>query len=181
LYGNVYPSIYWEIQDPELRDFFIAALMHTNNRGICTAAYQVLGLCLGLSNEKTLEAHFWLTGLDQTTLKRFSSFDAINLTRDHGIVVAQVGSFSVFETGVRYEFRLDARRPSVTEWEKLRVAVFARDDYTCSYCGVRGAPLECDHVVPVSRGGNHGEDNLVASCRSCNRSKRDKTPEEWRQ
>jgi 5-methylcytosine-specific restriction endonuclease McrA len=71
-------------------------------------------------------------------------------------------------------------RPSGPIWQKLRSAVFSRDDYTCSYCGERGGRLECDHVQPVSRGGSNELDNLTTSCFSCNRSKRAKTPSEWK-
>lgn len=73
----------------------------------------------------------------------------------------------------------EPERPPAHEWRRLREAVFARDDYTCAYCGQRGGRLECDHVVPVSRGGSHDEDNLTTACFTCNRSKRDKLPEEW--
>ena len=61
------------------------------------------------------------------------------------------------------------------------VGVFERDDFTCQYCGKRGGDLECDHVIPVARGGGHETTNLVTACAPCNRSKRDRTPEEWLQ
>lgn len=64
-------------------------------------------------------------------------------------------------------------------WMKLRTTIFARDDYTCTYCGDRGGRLECDHIHPVSRGGLDDPENLTTACRDCNRSKRDKTLEEW--
>ncbi|WP_205168908.1 HNH endonuclease [Burkholderia sp. LMG 13014] len=66
------------------------------------------------------------------------------------------------------------------EWARIRAVVFARDDYTCRYCGARGVYLEADHVVPLSRGGPTTEQNLVTSCRPCNRSKGAKLVEEWR-
>jgi hypothetical protein len=71
-------------------------------------------------------------------------------------------------------------RPSSNIWRFIRAAIFARDDYTCQYCGERGKKLECDHVIPVAKGGSHDEDNLVTSCFKCNRSKRDKLIDEWR-
>ena len=70
-------------------------------------------------------------------------------------------------------------RPPANEWRELRITVFDRDNYTCTYCGARGVKLECDHIHPVSRGGGHDLDNLTTACFSCNRSKRDKTIEEW--
>ena len=71
------------------------------------------------------------------------------------------------------------QRANTSEWATLRSLVFVRDDYTCRYCGERGGKLECDHVIPHSRGGPDHEDNLVTACFKCNRSKRDKTLEEW--
>lgn len=65
-------------------------------------------------------------------------------------------------------------------WRRTRAAIFERDDYTCQYCGARGVPLECDHVFPISKGGSNEDDNLVAACVPCNRSKGAKTPEQWR-
>lgn len=70
-------------------------------------------------------------------------------------------------------------RLSSEVWRVLRAQVFERDNYTCQYCGQRGVRLECDHVVPVSRGGGHEMDNLAAACFACNRSKHTKLVSEW--
>lgn len=70
-------------------------------------------------------------------------------------------------------------RLSEERWRKLRSFVFERDNYTCQYCGVRGGDLECDHVVPFSRGGSNESNNLATACRGCNIRKGDRTPEEW--
>jgi hypothetical protein len=72
-------------------------------------------------------------------------------------------------------------RPSGSIWARLRTQVFQRDDFTCQYCGVRGVKLECDHVIPVARGGTEILSNLATACFPCNRSKRDKLLGEWRQ
>ena len=50
-----------------------------------------------------------------------------------------------------------------------RRAVFARDDWTCQYCGRTAENV--DHVIPRSRGGTHTWENVVASCRRCNAKK----------
>lgn len=70
-------------------------------------------------------------------------------------------------------------RPLSNIWREIRDRIFARDDYTCQYCGERGKRLECDHIHPVAKGGTHEDSNLVTACFSCNRSKRDKTVSEW--
>lgn len=56
-----------------------------------------------------------------------------------------------------------------------RRAVFARDDWTCQYCGAR-SNLTVDHVVPRSKGGGSSWDNIVASCAPCNRRKGNSLP-----
>jgi 5-methylcytosine-specific restriction endonuclease McrA len=39
--------------------------------------------------------------------------------------------------------------------------------------------IEADHIIPISRGGIHGESNLQPLCKSCNTSKGSKTMTEW--
>jgi 5-methylcytosine-specific restriction endonuclease McrA len=64
----------------------------------------------------------------------------------------------------------DAHRRKIT-----RRAVFARDGWTCQYCGSR-ANLTVDHVIPRSKGGPSSWENIVASCAPCNRRKGDRLP-----
>lgn len=53
------------------------------------------------------------------------------------------------------------------QWESIK-AVF---DHSCVYCGTRSKTLTQDHIVPLSRGGNHTASNVVPACVSCNSSK----------
>jgi len=64
----------------------------------------------------------------------------------------------------------DTHRRKIT-----RRAVFARDGWECQYCGAR-ANLTVDHVIPRSKGGDSGWENIVASCAPCNRRKGDRLP-----
>jgi 5-methylcytosine-specific restriction endonuclease McrA len=64
----------------------------------------------------------------------------------------------------------DAHRRKIT-----RRAVFARDSWTCQYCGSR-SNLTVDHVIPRSKGGSSSWENIVASCAPCNRRKADRLP-----
>ena len=57
-----------------------------------------------------------------------------------------------------------------------RRAVFARDGWQCMYCGAKTS-LTVDHVIPRSKGGGSGWDNIVASCAPCNRRKGDHLPD----
>jgi 5-methylcytosine-specific restriction endonuclease McrA len=64
----------------------------------------------------------------------------------------------------------DTHRRKIT-----RRAVFARDGWTCQYCGSR-SNLTVDHVIPRSKGGTSSWENIVASCAPCNRRKGDMLP-----
>jgi 5-methylcytosine-specific restriction endonuclease McrA len=57
-----------------------------------------------------------------------------------------------------------------------RRAVFARDDWTCQYCGAAAENL--DHVIPRSKGGLHEWENVVAACRRCNSRKENRLVED---
>lgn len=63
---------------------------------------------------------------------------------------------------------------SAAEYRKI-IEVFAG---LCAYCGGKADTM--DHVIPLSRGGEHSASNLVPACKPCNFSKHNKTPEEWR-
>lgn len=62
--------------------------------------------------------------------------------------------------------------------------LFARDRYTCQYCGrsVHGLRnRECltrDHLVPLSRGGTNDWTNVITSCSTCNTRKGNRLPDE---
>lgn len=61
-----------------------------------------------------------------------------------------------------------------------KAKLFRRDRFTCAYCGeiFREEDLQCEHIVPESRGGGWTWMNLVAACGVCNLAKADRTPEE---
>lgn len=52
----------------------------------------------------------------------------------------------------------------------------------CYYCGVSmaGTDAHIDHVIAVSKQGNHSSENLCASCPTCNLRKNNKAPSEIR-
>lgn len=60
--------------------------------------------------------------------------------------------------------------------------LFARDGYTCQYCGKHQSQLRknnkltIDHIKPRAQGGPHHWENVVACCYVCNIKKRDRTP-----
>lgn len=60
--------------------------------------------------------------------------------------------------------------------------LFARDRYSCQYCGRHRSELRRrefltrDHVVPLSRGGDNSWSNVVAACSFCNNKKGNRLP-----
>lgn len=57
--------------------------------------------------------------------------------------------------------------------------IIERDGRVCHICGlsiVATEPLECDHIMPVSKGGPHVEMNLSPSPKKCNRQKANTWP-----
>ena len=59
-----------------------------------------------------------------------------------------------------------------------RRAVFARDLWSCQYCGSERGNLTVDHVIPRSKGGPSTWDNIVTCCAPCNRRKGDRLPQQ---
>ncbi|WP_327712384.1 HNH endonuclease [Streptomyces sp. NBC_00464] len=61
----------------------------------------------------------------------------------------------------------------LADWEEY-------DLYGCAFCG--GPYEEIEHLMPLSRGGEHSLANIVPSCIECNRGvggKHDRNPYEW--
>lgn len=61
----------------------------------------------------------------------------------------------------------------VTISKKTRFNIFARDSFSCQYCG-RTPPaviLHLDHVIPLAEGGTDDPDNLITACKECNLGK----------
>ena len=62
--------------------------------------------------------------------------------------------------------------------------LFARDGYSCQYCGRHRRELghreslTRDHIVPISRGGDNQWTNVVTACSRCNLRKGSRLPHE---
>lgn len=72
------------------------------------------------------------------------------------------------------KLRHHVKRP-IPELRLSRRSIFARDNYTCQYCGHQARDLTIDHVTPKRLGGKATWENLVCCCRKCNSKKGDKT------
>ena len=59
--------------------------------------------------------------------------------------------------------------------KRVRFQVLSRCEFRCVYCGglAGDVVLVIDHLIPVSKGGDNDESNLVAACEDCNQGKSD--------
>lgn len=72
----------------------------------------------------------------------------------------------------RYQSRKRGAQVSdltASDWQSIQYEF----DSKCVYCGGAEA-ITADHVIPLSRGGNHTYKNVVPACRPCNSKKKDK-------
>src|SRR5258708_3846856 len=49
----------------------------------------------------------------------------------------------------------------------------------CYWCGKKTKAYHVDHVIPLSRGGSNGPENIVIACPTCNTKRQNKLPHEW--
>lgn len=75
------------------------------------------------------------------------------------------------------KLRHHVKRP-LPELKLSRRSIFARDNYTCQYCGHQSKELTLDHVIPKRHGGRSTWENLVCCCKKCNSKKGDKMPDQ---
>ncbi len=150
---------------------------HNAKTGRCDPSASTIASQTGLSRRSVVSA---VQGLD---LKGIISVEARSTrggrtSNQHGLHIREIepGKEYVAPTqkgGVRGKFK-----PSKAK----RNRVYRRDGHACVYCGAT-EDLSLDHVVPRSKGGSDGEDNLVTCCRSCNSkkgAKRLQQSEVWR-
>jgi hypothetical protein len=76
-----------------------------------------------------------------------------------GIVVALFGASA----------RTAKRTRSIPQDVKIAVAV--RDQGLCQQCGTSSGPMQYDHVIPYSMGGDNSVENIQLLCRRCNAAK----------
>lgn len=61
----------------------------------------------------------------------------------------------------------DKRALTASEWEIL----LHRQKHHCYWCRQRMVNIVMDHVIPLSRGGQHVKENIVLACPGCNSRK----------
>jgi 5-methylcytosine-specific restriction endonuclease McrA len=72
----------------------------------------------------------------------------------------------------------ESNAPGQFTWAQV-VKLHLIADRRCSYCDEQVAQPDPDHVIPISRGGRNGIENILPCCQSCNGDKGDMTLTEW--
>jgi len=82
------------------------------------------------------------------------------------------------DTGYRQKRR--ARKRELLHTFTVEQWLFVKDQFSnrCAYCGEE-KPLEQDHFIPLSAGGEYTIANIIPACKSCNCSKHDASFFEW--
>jgi len=126
--------------------------------------------------------------MDQDVLVLNSDYEPLNVCKARrAIVLVILGKADILHARDRtmratngtlpapsvVKLRYHVRR-TTPELKLSRRTVFARDNYTCQYCGQQTHDLTLDHVVPRRLGGRTVWENVVAACRRCNTRKGDK-------
>ena len=166
-------TLAWEVSR-EAVIVYLYALIGTDPDGMCRGVYRYTAHS-GLSREEIEKA------LDELAARGYAE------RKYTAVPMALLGNGSAVMTNRRDLLLLGYIRPLLQDrlspeaWAELRLQIFERDSFTCRYCGAKGVELECDHVEPISRGGTNEPGNLVTACSDCNRSKRNKQLDQWRQ
>jgi hypothetical protein len=64
--------------------------------------------------------------------------------------------------------RIRRNKSGVSDSRRMRI--YRRDNFTCQHCGSK-EDISIDHILAVSNGGTHDDDNLQVLCRPCNSRK----------
>lgn len=135
-----------------------------------------------------------VVSLESTTLLLSQGFEPLGvISWQRAICLLSLGKVDVVEEYDRAirSMNLTIKMPAVARLRHhfrrprhhiqfRRQYVLARDGWRCQYCGQRraGHELTLDHVIPRSRGGARGWDNMVTCCIPCNRRKADQAPQQ---
>lgn len=60
------------------------------------------------------------------------------------------------------------QRCSSLWWKELRKLIYQRDNWTCQMCFKKcHDDIQCHHIIPERKGGNHMPENLITLCKKC--------------
>jgi hypothetical protein len=83
------------------------------------------------------------------------------------VIVFFVGALSGASSGTT----APAARRSRSIPQDVKIAVAVRDEGLYEHCGTSAGPMQYDHVIPYSMGGDNSVENVQLLCRRCNAAK----------
>lgn len=97
---------------------------------------------------------------------------------------AKTGKQSILTINTIVALKGELNKKAIMHYTRVPLSnktLFSRDANTCAYCGDHFAShskLSRDHIMPVSRNGPNGWNNVVTACHPCNKRKDNRTPDE---
>lgn len=172
---------------------WVYLMCECNHAGLWNVELDVAGLRIGQKLPEdcaTVMGHMIqvVDGGRKWWLKDFVRFqygaELVTTNRMHASVIRELETWGLMEhleevSTVDQGTSVNAVRQRLSK--KMKSDVLMRDDLTCQYCGTQkpAAELVVDHIVPVIKGGDNSDDNLVACCLRCNGHKSDLSLDEF--
>lgn len=129
--------------------------------------YQISGV---IFNHGDNNAHLYLPGEEEGSLS----------LEDWQTLIQQTDLLEVEVEGPLDKVKKALARKTARQIEQnISWAVYRRDDYSCRYCGKDDVPLTVDHLVLWEKGGPSIMENLVTSCKKCNRTRGNTEYADW--
>lgn len=149
---------------------WLALYAHCDREGKCFPSLRRLAEITNISRLSVLKAIRRLESLgliSKTPQKRKDGGNTVCLYKLHYAPLLQ----SKFETNKDNRPTAKSNRTNIPK--SLRFKVFARDNFTCQYCGRKPPEVELviDHIVPLCKGGTNDINNLITACQDCNLGK----------
>ena len=76
------------------------------------------------------------------------------------------GMFADREVHNRRRMQKSKGKLTNQQWDEI----LREYNFRCAYCGLKGN-MTIDHIIPISKGGQHSIDNIVPACLECNSRK----------
>lgn len=158
-----------------------------DNAGVWETNYRFASFIIGenfnfedLENINRKKELFIKFDTNKIYIKNFIEFQYGKLSfncKPHLPIIKKLQDYGLeFEVLDENNLTIKQKRKRLTESAKKEI--FIRDKFECQYCGSK-ENLEIDHIIPLSKGGDNQEDNLITSCHSCNSLKGEKDFKEF--
>jgi len=77
------------------------------------------------------------------------------------------GQFKMGQRPWNYMGKKEYYDTTSDEWNRIRIKVWQRDNFTCQQCGAKGVRVDAHHIIPYRISKDNSLKNLVTLCRSC--------------